>query len=105
MTAQTTGKNNIKPVLPKGEADSINNDISPLEKELLDTAGQDDEERKLHEDEVDNTDEDGDLLNENTSNDASSGSELDVPGSEADDADEEIGEEDEENNSYSVADN
>jgi hypothetical protein len=33
-----------------------------------------------------------------------SGNDLDVPGSEDDDADEEIGEEDEENNSYSIRD-
>ena len=33
-----------------------------------------------------------------------SGDDLDVPGSEEDDANEEIGEEDEENNSYSLPD-
>jgi hypothetical protein len=44
-------------------------------------------------------DEDGELLNEKSN---LSGSDLDVPGSEDDDANEEIGEEDEENNSYSL---
>jgi len=50
---------------------------------------------------LDNSDNDGELLNEKT---PVSGSDLDVPGSEDDDADEEIGEEDEENNSYSYRD-
>jgi hypothetical protein len=50
---------------------------------------------------VDNTDEDGTPLNERTNR---TGSDLDVPGSEDDDTNEEIGEEDEENNSYSRPD-
>jgi hypothetical protein len=48
---------------------------------------------------LDRSDEDGELLNEKT---GLSGSDLDVPGSEDDDANEEIGEEDEENNAYSL---
>lgn len=48
---------------------------------------------------LDSTDDDGDALNEE---DELSGDDLDVPGSEDDDANEEIGEEDEENNSYSL---
>lgn len=51
---------------------------------------------------LDNTDEDGDPLNEKGFRHAYSGGDLDVPGSEEDDSDEEIGEEDEENNAYSV---
>ena len=50
---------------------------------------------------LDNTDDDGALLNEKTDH---SGADLDVPGSEEDDANEEIGEEDEENNAYSRRD-
>lgn len=50
---------------------------------------------------LDNTDEDGAAINEKTDR---SGNDLDVPGSEEDDANEEIGEEDEENNSYSIPD-
>jgi hypothetical protein len=50
---------------------------------------------------VDSKDEDGTPLNEKARR---SGKDLDVPGSEDDDADEEIGEEDEENNSYSLPD-
>ena len=48
---------------------------------------------------LDNTDEDGEVLNETVN---VSGNDLDVPGSEDDDASEEKGEEDEENNSYSL---
>ncbi len=48
---------------------------------------------------LDNTDEDGDPLNEGT---GYSGNNLDVPGSEDDDDMEDIGEEDEENNYYGV---
>ena len=50
---------------------------------------------------LDSTDDDGEKLNESSDK---SGNDLDVPGSEDDDADEEIGEEDEENNSYSIRD-
>ena len=50
---------------------------------------------------LDDTDEDGELLNEKVNN---SGSDLDIPGSEEDDSNERIGEEDEENNSYSFPD-
>ena len=50
---------------------------------------------------LDQEDSDGEALNESVD---LSGSDLDVPGSEDDDANEEIGEEDEENNSYSLSD-
>ena len=50
---------------------------------------------------LDNVDEEGTPLNEKINQ---SGADLDVPGSEDDDANEEIGEEDEENNSYSLND-
>ena len=52
---------------------------------------------------LDNVDNDGDPLNEDSSlNQDMTGESLDVPGGEADDADEKIGEEDEENNYYSL---
>ncbi len=63
-------------------------DITPEEQELL--ASTDDYEK------LDITDQDGDELVEGG---------LDVPGSELDDADEALGEEDEENNYYSLGDN
>jgi len=50
---------------------------------------------------LDNTDDDGTPLNEKVN---LSGSDLDVPGSDEDDANEKIGEEDEENNAYSLRD-
>jgi len=77
------------------------NNVSKEEKEALrrsseSMATKDDE--KLRQSTVDNKDEEGELLNERT---GLSGRDLDVPGSEQDDANEEIGEEDEENNPYS----
>lgn len=77
-------------------------DVTPEEKfalreaaETLPTQDQD----NLRRAKLEKRDEDGELLNEKTN---VSGSDLDVPGSEDDDANEEIGEEDEENNSYSL---
>ncbi|CAN5212859.1 hypothetical protein BH09BAC2_BH09BAC2_09520 [soil metagenome] len=78
-------------------------DISPEERQLLDDAGTaipDDE--NLRRAALDDTDEDGEPLNEG-GNDFT-GRNLDVPGTEADDADEDIGDEDEENNPYSLDD-
>ncbi|MCW3090252.1 MAG: hypothetical protein JWP81_1321 [Ferruginibacter sp.] len=78
-------------------------DITPGELELLDAAGTKDigdDEEQLTKAQLDNTDEDGDVLNESI---GFSGEDLDVPGAEADDDNEAIGEEDEENNSYSGA--
>lgn len=51
--------------------------------------------------ELDTTDDEGTLLNEGAER---TGKDLDIPGSEEDDANEKIGEEDEENNSYSLPD-
>ena len=51
---------------------------------------------------LDNTDFEGEKINEEI---GVSGSDLDVPGADLDDANEEIGEEDEENNAYSLGDN
>ena len=79
-------------------------DITPEERALLNSAGEDAEERGLHRAELDDTDNDGTLLNEATSATDKSGRDLDVPGSEDDDEMEDIGSEDEENNNYSQAD-
>jgi hypothetical protein len=49
--------------------------------------------------------EEPDSLNEKEFKDDVSGSDLDVPGAELDDAQEDIGSEDEENNHYSLGDN
>lgn len=57
----------------------------------------------LYRSQLDNTDFDGEKLNDDV--DDVSGKDLDVPGQEEDDLNEEIGEEDEENNEYSLGDN
>ena len=79
-------------------------DVTEEEKKALERTEETDSEdnEDLYRAELDDTDFDGEKLNEN--NDVS-GDDLDVPGEEADDADEEIGEEDEENNAYSLGDN
>ena len=85
----------------------VNTTISESEREMLDKtldADMTSDDLVLERAALDNKDEDGDLLNEHSSADDISGEDLDIPGSEADDADELIGEEDEENNGYSQAD-
>lgn len=82
-------------------------DISPVERSLLDESIENSmtqDSINLSRAKLDNTDDDGTPLNEKSSADDMSGEDLDVPGSEADDENEEIGEEDEENNNYSQAD-
>lgn len=91
----------------KKETPKTDADISPEERSLIDDSMENSSTRdniNLKRSVVDQRDEDGELLNENLSGDLVSGEELDVPGSEADDANEAIGEEDEENNSYSLPD-
>jgi len=68
-----------------------------LEKSASGQAGIDDQQ--LEGAKLDTADNEGDPLNED---DDVSGKDLDVPGADEDDADEELGEEDEENNSYSL---
>jgi hypothetical protein len=85
----------------------IDSDITPEEKRMLDESTDYDlsgDDRVLKNAELDNTDNDGEALNEKNSADDISGSDLDIPGAEDDDANEMIGEEDEENNGYSEAD-
>ena len=82
--------------------------ITPTEKAMLDEAMHNNplsqDEINLKHSSLDNTDEDGDTLNEMSVADDVTGEDLDIPGSEEDDEDEIIGEEDEENNGYSQAD-
>jgi hypothetical protein len=59
------------------------------------------DDEQLNNSDLDKTDNEGEMLNERSDR---SGKDLDVPGSEGDDANEKIGEEDEENNSYSLRD-
>ena len=120
------GQEHIRPFLPREMADTtissadeegkgvldIDEDIiadktsnvSNVEKDLLEQSIESmsaTDDVQLTSAELDSTDDDGDVLNEGTGH---SGNDLDVPGSEEDDANEEIGEEDEENNSYSLPD-
>jgi hypothetical protein len=92
--------------LKSGQAtpETSDSDITPEERELLDSSFEDQEEHDLHDVELDDTDNEGEPLNEQSSASSRSGGDLDVPGSEDDDANEDIGEEDEENNSYSESD-
>ena len=81
-----------------------NLNVSASERDLLQRSSEsmatlDDEQ--LNSGDLDKTDDEGEILNEGSDR---SGSDLDVPGSEDDNANEEIGEEDEENNSYSLRD-
>ena len=82
----------------------LDSNVTKDERELLeeseDSMGTTDDQL-LKQAKVDSTDEDGTPLNENVDQ---SGSDLDVPGSEDDDEAEELGEGDEENNSYSLND-
>jgi hypothetical protein len=85
--------------LNEGINQNADNDITPAELELLDEAGTNesgDDNELLDDSMLDDTDEDGDKLNEA---DDLSGDDLDIPGSETDNE-----EEDEENNSYSISD-
>jgi len=78
--------------------------VSNAERELLQRSSESmasKEDEQWRESQLDKTDDEGTALNEKVN---VSGSDLDVPGSEDDDANEEIGEEDEENNSYSLSD-
>ena len=83
-------------------------DITPAERAMLDETlyndSLSDDDNRLKNSQLDNTDNDGEPLNEESSADDVSGSDLDIPGAEDDDADEAIGEEDEENKGFSVAD-
>ncbi len=87
--------------------DNTSTDISPAERSLLDESIENSltrDNEQLKRSSLDNVDEDGERLNEESSADDVTGEDLDIPGAEEDDANEAIGEEDEENNGYSIAD-
>ena len=108
-----TPNNNIRssedPKIPGSNDEIITNAdedanaaVSDEELALLDASDEGRDGQDLLRAEVDKTDEDGEPLNESVN---LSGDDLDVPGSEQDDDNEAIGEEDEENNLYSNSDN
>lgn len=82
------------------------NDITSEERELLDNASDaiDMDDERLKRAQLDTIDQDGVPLAEMSGAEDLTGGDLDIPGTELDDAAEEIGEEDEENNGYSQAD-
>jgi hypothetical protein len=102
-------------LLGDGDPDLImdgRSNVSPEERAVLanidrDRAGS--EDQGLRSGLLDSTDEDGTPLNEKSfgegRNDDLSADDLDIPGASDDDADEALGEEDEENNGYSLSDN
>ncbi|WP_018612211.1 hypothetical protein [Segetibacter koreensis] len=80
-------------------------DVSATERTLLRRADEDmpvEDDPLLRRAELDKTDNQGDLLNEGSLATNVSGDDLDMSGVDADDAMEKIGEEDEENNPYSL---
>lgn len=85
--------------------DNSESDVTKTEKTILNRAAKDvdtNDDRQLKESFLDETDEQGDPINEGSMGTDVSGGDLDTANSEDDDADEEIGEEDEENNNYST---
>jgi hypothetical protein len=86
-------------IVPGTDADVTNEDLRVLSEADQSTP----DSMNIQFSSLDNTDSDGDLLNEVSSlNQDMTGGDLDVPGSKADDANERMGEEDEENNYYSL---
>jgi len=95
---------NDQKIPPAGKQSEMDADITHEEMQVLnslDVAPESDDAERVH---LDNTDDDGTRLNEQSGQNSGSGNDLDIPGSELDDDNEEIGEEDEENNAYSQAD-
>lgn len=83
-------------------SNQLNVNVTNDERKVLDDAAEKADTtdmENLESAQLDQYDEDGELLNEKT---GLSGRDLDVPGSENDNDNEDIGEEDEENNPYSV---
>lgn len=109
-TKRDTGKIDLPEVkdIP-GQEQGTDADVTAEERRALENADNLDansrDDEALIESRLDDVDDDGDPLNEESFGDDLSGEDLDVPGAEDDDLDEEIGEEDEENNPYSIDDN
>src|SRR6185437_3366189 len=89
--------------------ENSDSNVSETEKEDLERTATDmpeGDDDNLRDAALDNTDDDGTPLNEGGFKKNISATDLDIPGAKLDDADEKIGEEDEENNDYSLgADN
>lgn len=101
-------KDDLSTAIEDDLSTAIENDpesnVSPQEREDLRRAANDmpGDDEDLREAALDSTDEDGTPLNVGSFDKNISASDLDVPGADLDDADENIGSEDEENNEYSL---
>ena len=82
------------------DANVSSSEVKDLEEAANDMPTEDD--INLRKAGLDDTDDEGTVLNEGSFKRNVTGSDLDIPGSEDDDLDEEAGEEDEENNAYSL---
>ena len=85
--------------------DDPDSTVSLSEKEDLEIAANDmptEDDINLREAALDSTDDEGTALNEGSFKNNITGTDLDVPGAGLDDDEEDIGEEDEENNEYSL---
>jgi len=82
------------------ESDVTDEERRDLEDSANITPGEEDAD-SLRRASLDSTDDEGDPLNEASFGEETSGADLDVPGAELDDENEDIGAEDEENNNYS----
>jgi len=88
------------PDTPGENTEAASGNLEEAELEALEQTASPDEEN-LRRARLDEKDAEGDPLNEKADN---SGKDLDIPGEADDDDDEDIGEEDEENNAYSLDD-
>jgi hypothetical protein len=89
-----------KEILEREDSNVSQTEKDDLRKSANDMPGDDQNLRRAA---LDSTDDDGTPLNEESFKKNVTGADLDVPGAQQDDANEKIGEEDEENNEYSIA--
>src|SRR6185312_14987393 len=100
-TISSADEENIDQEIMENEDSNVSQtEKDDLRKSANDMPGDDQNLRKAA---LDSTDDDGTPLNEESFKKNVTGTDLDVPGAQQDDANEKIGEEDEENNEYSIA--
>ena len=103
-SADEEGDSVFEENIDKDLKESADSNVSEVEKRNLHIAANDmpGDDESLRQAALDSTDEDGTPLNEGSFGKNVAPDDLDVPGTQADDANEAIGEEDEENNEYSI---
>jgi len=104
-SADEEGDNIYEENIDEEILESEDSNVSQTEKDDLRKSANDmpGDDQNLRRAALDNTDDDGAPLNEESFKKNVTGTDLDVPGAQQDDANEKIGEEDEENNEYSIA--